>query len=160
MLKVCINPSFPLPLSAFFALVCVISITSTFIFCPSFSFSLFRHLHLLLFFLSTHPELSSSLLADRELLFGKGQLMIGSCVCSDFRWIPSNNPALVFVIVMKDRKKDSRDSSFSLILVTHSWGNTFFFLLSFRPLPNYSCILLSQPHSPWRGSETEEAQSR
>lgn len=108
------------------------------------------------------PELSSPLLADGELLSGKGQLMIGSCVCAlTFDEICQTiHPSLVFVIVMKDRKKDSRDSSFSLIPVTHSWGNTSFFSSSFRPLPNYSCILLSQPPSPWRGSETEEAQSR
>lgn len=153
MLKVGINPSFPL-WSVFWL---VISVTPSLIFfflpfCP-----LFNIFSLLSLLLPPRPDLISLLPADTELLFGKCQPMIGSSVCSDFWWILSNNPAPVFVIVMKDKKKDSRVSSFSLIqfLVTHSRGNTHFFIFSLRPLPNYSCVLLSRPHSPRRGSETE-----
>lgn len=151
MLKVGINPSFPLS-SPFLARHLHNAFSHFLLYSILFLFST-SSLSLLL---PPRPDLISLLPADTELLFGKCQPMIGSSVCSDFWWILSNNPAPVFVIVMKDKKKDSRVSSFSLIqfLVTHSRGNTIFFcIFSLRPLPNYSCVLLSRPHSPWRGSE-------
>lgn len=68
-------------------------------------------------FVSSAPgwHLSRLCVADSSLFFGKGQMLIGSSMCFDFWWIPSNNPRLVFVIVTKDTKTSRRDSSFSLV---------------------------------------------
>lgn len=78
-------------------------------------------------------------------------------------WILSNNPPLVFVIVMKDRKKDGGEPSFSLVqfLVTRSRGTTRFLSFLSAPSPIISVFCYPDRSLPgeaarerdWRGAK-------
>lgn len=128
MLEVCMNPLLPLSwflflLSWYFCNV----LTSSFIF-SSLSPIYSHRISPSFLFVSLHQPVVSALLAHRKLLFGKGQLVIGSYTL----WDEMNTvkPLLIFAIVMKDCKKDG--FSFVQFHVTDSRLNIF--------IHTYACI--------------------
>ena len=155
--KSLVSPLIAIPSNAFFfSPVLVSSITSSLIFLLSVPFSPFQHLHLLFFFQSP-PSLTFPLSPP-----GWQRAVIWQRPADDWQlrvlWLPMNSVKQSAAQLcncnegQKERQRGTELFSYSVSCHTLLRKSTFLFF-SFRPLPNYSCILLSQPHSPWRGSE-------
>lgn len=142
MLKVCINPSFHL--SFFFYLH-----NTSFIFfllplCPLSSFSTCTSS----LCLPLHPPWASL----RPPGWRRAALWRRPADDWQLRvlWLLMNSDARL--CNCNEGQKGRRQGSFLLFtFLSHTCEEIHIF--SSRPLPNYSCILLPQPRSPWRGSE-------